>query len=245
MSSLILAAVVLTLGIGATVFWVNPHRLTNKAFLAFSLINAAWLYCVFMAMRAGVQLQAGEIANPIPWIRTASAVGAFFPLLIWGMKESILTTKNGPGFKTQAIIWFVIGCVLAWLCTTDTFIFDGPDAANRPRGTSYYIYSVVSFSLYLFLIVQTFRQWRKQSGIQRLEIQFLILNAGIACLLAVIVTAAGNYLDLRSLSRITPLIILMFYGLTAWAVTVHRVFDARQVFLSVVQRLTLDRKSVV
>ena len=240
MSSLILAAAILTLGIGATVFWANPHRLINKAFLAFSLINASWLYCVFMAMRAGVQLLAGEASNPIPWIRAASAAGAFFPLLIWSMKESILTaTFHDRRFIRSALGWFVIGCCLAGLCYADSFVFDEVESANRSRGIAYTIYSVSSFGLYLFLTFQTYRQWRAQTGIRRLEMQFLILNAGIAGLLAIIVNAAGNYLDLRFLPRLTPLIIVIFYGLTAWAVTVHRVFDAKQVFLSVVHRLTL------
>ncbi|MBI2814892.1 MAG: hypothetical protein HYX71_11475 [Opitutae bacterium] len=65
------------------------------------------------------------------------------------------------------------------------------------------------------------------------------MNAGIACFVVIIVSAVGNYFDLRFLPRLTPLIILIFYGLTAWAVTVHRVFDARQIFLSLAQRLVL------
>jgi len=238
MPTLILYTPLLVLAIGALVLWVNPTRRINQVFALVSLTTTFWIYCVFMAIWTAQQV--GGTGSPVPWVRAASAVGAFFPLLIWGMKESILSTKNSPGFKAPEIItWFVVGCVLAWLCTTDSFILDGPDAANRPRGLSYYIYIAVSFALYLFLIVQTFRQWRMQTGIHRLEIQFLILNAGIACLLAVIVTAAGNYFNLRALSRLTPLIILVFYALTAWAVTVHRIFDARQVLLSVAQRLAL------
>lgn len=69
--------------------------------------------------------------------------------------------------------------------------------------------------------------------------QFLTLNAGIACLLAIIVTWVGNYLDIRAISRASPLAILAFFALTVWAVTIHRVFDARQVFLSVTQRVAL------
>jgi signal transduction histidine kinase len=78
-----------------------------------------------------------------------------------------------------------------------------------------------------------------QTGIRRLELQFLILNAGVACFVAITVNALGIYFDLRFLSRLTPLIILIFYGLASWAVTIHRVFDARQVFLSVGQRIGL------
>ncbi len=240
MSLLILIAALVTLAIGLTVFWANPHRLTNKAFLAFSLINAGWLWCVFMAMRAGILLQSGAAANPIPWVRAASAVGAFFPLLIWGMKESILITeKHGPRFKTQALVWFGIGCALTGLCYTKYYIPPESRPGAELRGPGYPIYTITSLALYLHLIIQTYRQWRAQTGIRRLEIQFLILNAVIACLLAIIVSALGIYLDLRFLSRLTPLIILVFYGLTAWAVTIHRVFDARQVFLQLVQRIGL------
>ncbi len=240
MSPLILIAALVTLAIGATVFWANPHRLTNKAFLAFSLINAGWLYCVFMAMRAGALLQAGEIANPIPWIRAASAVGAFFPLLIWSMKESILAAEiSGTRIKGQALGWFGIGCALAGLCFTKYYIPPESRPGAELRGSGYHIYTVVSLALYLHLIFQTYRQWRMQTGIRRLELQFLILNAGIACFVAITVSALGIYFDLRFLSRLTPLIILIFYGLTAWAVTIHRVFDARQVFLSVGQRIGL------
>lgn len=156
------------------------------------------------------------------------------------MKESVLAASfNDRRFIRSALVWFVIGCGLAGLCYTGSFVVEQPGSANRARGIAYTIYSLSSFGLYLLLTVQTYKQWRAQTGIRRLELQFLILNAGIACLLAILLNAAANYLDLRSLSRITPLIILVFYGLTAWAVTVHRVFDARQVFLSVLQRSIL------
>ena len=239
MSALILVAALVTLAIGLTVFWANPHRLTNRAFLGFSLINAGWLFCVSMAMRAGLLQQSDPSANPIPWVRAASAVGAFFPLLIWSMKESILATNfRGAGIKTQLVIWFGLGCGLAALCYTKYYIPPESRPGAELHGPGYSIYTGICLVLYTHLIVETYRQWRMQTGIRRLEIQFLILNAGIACLLAIILSAVGKSLDLR-LSRLTPLIILVFYGLTAWAVTIHRVFDARQVFLQFAQRIGL------
>ncbi len=238
MSTLILIAALLTLAIGAATLWANPHRFANLAFLAFSLINAGWLLCVFMAMRAGVRFDAGTGPSPVPWIRAASAVGAFFPALIWLMKESVIS-QAGAQVTKRAWVWLGLGCALAGLCYTDSFIRSGADGAGRARGSSYVIYSAISFALYLLLILQTYKQWRLQTGIRRLEIQFLILNAGIACLVAIIATAIGNYLDFRVLSRLSPLIILVFYAITAWGVTIHRVFDARQIFLSVAQRAGL------
>ncbi|AOS44842.1 Sensor protein ZraS [Lacunisphaera limnophila] len=240
MPPLILTAAILTLVIGSTVLWANPPRNTNKAFFAFSLINTGWLCCVYMAMRAGLQAEAGAAISPVPWIRAASAVGAFFPASIWLMKESILSSPfHERRFSKGVLGWLVVCCILAMLCYADSFVVQAAEAENRSRGTAYLVYSITSLALYLLLIYQTYRQWQVQTGICRLEIQFLILNAGVAGLVAVLVTAAGNLFDLRALSRSTPLIILAFYGLTAWGVTIHRVFDARQVFLSIGQRFAL------
>ncbi|MDI1319071.1 MAG: ATP-binding protein [bacterium] len=128
---------------------------------------------------------------------------------------------------------------LALLCYSDSFILPETMPGGPRRGTAYSLYIAFSFSLYLFLVIQTYRQLRKQTGIRRIEMQFLTLNAGVACLLVIVLNGIGNYLDSRALTRLSPIIILGFYALTAWAVTIHRIFDARQVFLTVGQRLTL------
>ena len=240
MPTLILAITLVTLAIGLTVYWANPQRLTNKSYLGFSLINAAWLSCVYMAMRAGLLIQSGGIANPIPWVRAASAVGAFFPLLIWSMKESIISTNfSGTHIRTRLLILSGVGLVLAGICCTKYYIPPESRPGAELHGLGYSIYTGISLILYLHLMIETYQQWRTQTGIRRLEIQFLILNAGFACVLAIILNAAGIYLELRILSRLTPLFILVFYASTAWAVTIHRVFDARQVFVQFAQRIGL------
>jgi len=237
MSFLILVVTFLTLAIGASVLWNNPRRFTNQAFALASATATAWLLCFFMAMRAGLKIEAGGEANPLPWVRAASAVGAFFPLIIWCMKESILTTAyRDRRLIKGALSWFFIGCCLASLTLDKSFVFDETGSSDRSRGVSYLLFSATILCLFLVLIHQTYKQWRAQTGIRRLEIQFLILNAGIACFLAVLVTAAGSFFDLRFLSRLVPLIILVFYALTAWAISIHRIFDARQVFFSFGQR---------
>ena len=240
MPPLILTAALLIVAIGAAVFWANPQRFTNRVFAGFSLVSAGWLFCVYMAMRAGLHPDPHDNYSPVPWVRAASAIGAFFPFSIWLMKESILTIAlHERRFLQKAFAWLVIGCGLASLCYVDSFVFNSEGSGNRSRGISYTIYNAVSFALYLLLIFQTYRQWRVQTGIRRLEMQVLILNAGIGCLLAIIVSVVGNYFDLRFVARLPALIIFAFFATTAWAVTIHRVFDARQVLVSIGQRAGL------
>ncbi len=235
MSPLILTAAVLTLAIGATVFWANPQRFTNWVFAGFSLISAGWLVCVFMAMRAGLLVD--RSANPIPWIRAASAVGAFFPYVIWMLMSSIRTAEGQAGQAIRrSLPWLLVSVVLAAICFTAWFIPPSSTPENPKRGFGYLIYSIASFGLYGFILVESFRHMRSATGVRKIELQFFTFNSAIGCIAAIAINAIGAYFDLRVLSRLSPLVILGFYVLTAWAVTIHRVFDARQVFLSVTQR---------
>jgi signal transduction histidine kinase len=240
MLTLIFVIPLLTLVIGAIALWANPRRRVNQVFALASLTATLWLFFVMSAVLAGGRDPQLPAADPVPWLRAASAVGAFFPWIIWLLMESIVTPdeKSSHIFR-RSLLWLVMVLTLAALCYTDTFILPDNVPGGARRGTAYSIYIGCSFALYLFLSIQSYRQMRQQTGIRRIEMQFLTLNAGIACLLAIAVNSAGYYLELRALSRLSPLIILGFYVLTAWAVTVHRIFDARQVFLSVVQRLVL------
>jgi len=237
MSPLIFFAALLTVAIGAGVLWINARRFTNQVFALASVGSTAWLLFVFFALRAG---ESSPVVDPVPWLRAASAVGAFFPWIVWLFMESILTAE-GQAVKTlrRSWPWLLIGAVLAVLCFTDLFIPRGSTPDNPKRGAGYLIYTLVSIFLYAFLVVQSYRLLRREQGVRRIELQFLTFNSGLSCLMALAITAVGSYSDLRFLSRLSPLIILAFYMLTAWAVTVHRIFDARQVLLSVLQRLVL------
>ena len=237
MTPLLFAATLLTLATGAGILWSNPVRFTNRVFALASVTAGTWLFCVFQALRIGAQYPDVADAGPVPWLRGASAVGALFPWVVWLLKESVVISEHEIRRALwRSLPWLGIAFTLAALTINDSFILPG-EVVGRRRGGAYTIYIVCSAVLYLVLIVQAYRQMRQQRGIRKIEMQFLTLNAGIACLLAILVNAIGNLLDLRFLTRLSPLIVLAFYILTVWAVTIHRVFDARQVFLSVGQRL--------
>lgn len=240
MSELIFAAALLTIAIGSLTLWINPQRAVNRVFALFSYTVSAWIFCVFMALHTGGKFLIDPLADPVPWLRAASTVGAFFPWIIWLLKESVVSPNAAaPDFVKRSLPWFGIGLVLSALCQTDSFILANSLPGSPKRGISYSLYILSSIIFYTLLLVQAYRQLRRQTGIRKIEMQFLTLNAGIGCLLVIIVSSIGYFFDIRALSRLSFIIILGFYVLTAWAVTVHRVFDARQVFLSVVQRLLL------
>jgi signal transduction histidine kinase len=240
MTTVILLTAIFSLGVGLTVLWSNPGRFLNQMFGLGSLLVAVWLLLVFQAQRTGLAFAADPAANPVPWLRANTAVAAFFPWVIWLLQASVVTA---PGKFRLALLsslpWFVAGVLLAILCFTEAFIPSDSTPGNSRRGPGYDLYYIVSGVLYLVLLLHSIGRTRRETGIRKIELQFLTVNGALSGLAIIIVPRLGNLLELQSLTRVGPIIILAFYMLTAWAVTVHRVFDARQVFLSVMQRLLL------
>lgn len=238
MTPLLFAAAVLTLATGAGILWSNPVRFTNRMFALASLTAAAWLFCVFQALRIGSQYPDIPDADPVPWLRGAAAVGAFFPWIIWLLLNSVMA-REGQAMQTmrRSSPWLLVAIGLIGLSFSEIFIPSGSTPDEPRRGVGYLIYVAICGCLYLFLLFSTARQIRQTTGVRRIELQFITFNSALACLLAIALTVVGSILDIRWVARLSTAVILGFYILTVWAVTIHRVFDARQVFLSVAQRL--------
>ncbi len=240
MTTILLLTAFLAFGVGLGVLWANPTRFLNLIFALTSGLVTLWLFFVYQALVAGQPVLGILSADPVPWLKANAALAALFPWIIWLLKESVVT----PGSEVKRALvrslpWFAVGLGLGAICYLDSFILSASLPGSPKRGSAYTAYIICSTILYLLLLIQTYRQMRHQTGIRRIEMQFLIFNAGIACLVTVGLNSSGVYFDLRTLSRLSPLIVLGFYILTAWAVTVHRIFDARQVFLSVLQQFAL------
>jgi signal transduction histidine kinase len=240
MPTLTLIVAVLTLSTGSVALWVNPKRFVNQAFALLSATTTMWLLFVSAAIMTGSRIRIDPNADPVPWIRWASGAAAFLPWIIWLVKDAILfPDKRFHQIASRSWPWLLASIVLAGICFSYYFIPESSTPTNPKRGSGYLIYSVASVVLYLVLVVIAYQQMRRSAGIKRIEMQFLTFNMGLMCLTIVTLTAVASYFNIRSLSRVSPIIIFVFYVLTAWSITLHRVFDARQVFLSVVQRLTL------
>ena len=106
MSELIFIVAILTLAIGATLLWVNLQRIVNRIFALVSLTATSWLFFVFMALHTGNRYPADLSADPVPWLRAASAVGAFFPWIVWLLKESVVVLEGGlKKLFLRYIVW--------------------------------------------------------------------------------------------------------------------------------------------
>ncbi|MBI5381264.1 MAG: hypothetical protein HZA31_05130 [Opitutae bacterium] len=175
------------------------------------------------------------------WLRWTCAVSALIPWHCFLVKESIADDLEGvkTTFFRRNVLWLVVSLLLSILCHTDFFIPSYSTPLRRLYGFGYYVYIAGVLGLYAYLLRDASRKIKTLSGGRCLELQVWLGGgcATAAMILALMVAGAFTH-DSRYI-RLQPLVILVFYAGTAWAITMHRIFDARQLLLVVTQRLGL------
>ncbi len=239
---MIATVVVITLfclGVGIAVFRANPGRFANQVYAVTALFTAGWLACVVGSAWAGMRFGTDGVSSPLPWLRTNGAITAFMPWLIFILGDAV----SGTYTRRQALLrsWPLIALAIlaAVLCFTDYYLPSNSTPAQPARGLAYFGLCATGLVVDALLIVHTYRRMRQQTGLRRVEMTFLTLNLAIAFPLVIVVTAVGNALQLNWCRRSSLVIFLISFALSGWAMTFHRIYNARQIVVSLVQRLVV------
>lgn len=207
--------------VGAVILWSNSSRWVNRLVFTCSLHIAAWLACHHFAV---------SIVGALFWLKMACAVSAWIPFHYWLIKESIVGRRFSVGQWVRRLApWVVLSSLLAIVCFTEYFIPSHSTPANRIRGWGYYSYIVIVALLYGFVFFDAHRALRSLSGAERLALQ-VWLWGGCAAAVTILLMMTLDAV-MRSSNRLQSLVVLAYYSITAFAITTHRIFDARQLLL--------------
>jgi signal transduction histidine kinase len=230
-SSASIAAVIVAI-VGVVILWSNPVRMVNRTVFTCSFHVAVWLVVLHLAITA---------FDGLLWLKWTCAIGVWIPLHLWLVKESLVANLNI--FRLQWMLrilgWIVVSSLLAIIPFSDFFIPPHSSADHRVYGWGYYVFIAVDLGLYAYLFFDTWKNLKALVGGVRLELQVWM---GGGCATAVTVFA------LMALSAVTkdtgyirlqPLAILVFYAGTAYAITTHRLFDARYIIKVGLHRIGL------
>ncbi|MEO7701626.1 MAG: ATP-binding protein [Opitutus sp.] len=128
---------------------------------------------------------------------------------------------------------------LCFVPATDLFIPENSTAEHRIHGVGYYAYILVNIGLYVYLVRDALAGLKVLEGVRRLELQVWL---GGGCIIGITIfslMALTGITHDTTFIRIQPLILLVFYSLTAFAITTHRIFDARQILLIALEKFFL------
>lgn len=214
----IFAALIGDIILGLLVFGTNTRRASNRGFLVLSGILAVWLVCLgFGSMSSNTQ-------HAEMWIRLSSVTAALIPAGFNILRWSIIRQKaSWREILNGSRNWLFIYLPLAAVCLTKFFlkyaVIPGPNSVPQPiYGPGFLLYSGYFVTSTVILVVAFLRHLKMASGVQRIEMQFVLLGCafslavGITFLLMPLVTDNANMLQFLPLS-VTVLDSIMAYGI--------------------------------
>lgn len=239
--SLAISTAAFAFAIGLAAVCINPGRFTNQIFGLISVLIVIEVLFIYLALVApNFSAEYGEIANPVLWVRANAAVIGLFPWALWLMKESILAKdKSRMHVLRQSLPWLALGLGLGIICFTHAFIPPDSQSDAPKRGLAYTFRVICLFAALIILIVETIGQLTKLAGIKYIEARFLVVNGGLTAIASLGFFAVGTFLNGPEFKGLALVITLIGYAVMAWAMTVRRVFDIRQILASVVQRIVM------
>jgi signal transduction histidine kinase len=226
------AAAMAAVVVGFLALWSNPQRGLNRGFFTGSIHVALWLVCLELAVNGGSY---GQF-----WLRMSCAVGAFLPLHLWFIKETIVSDAESRRTILRRCAGLLIACAaLSALTLTEWFVATESSREATGFGWGYRVYIIGVITVYAGLSYQTLRQSREQVGVNRLELQTVLFGGSLSALAVLLLMALRDLLHMPVLVQVQPWVVLCFYTATAIAITTKRIFDARQILLVGLQKFTL------
>ncbi len=218
--------------VGLLALWANPKRRINQLFFTASLHVALWLICSNVA-RTLVDPYSGLL-----WLRISASVGAFIPLHLWFIKEAIIDSETPErGFPLRLSGWGVVSVALAYLPLTFWFVPEHSTPERPVYGWGYYAYVGGLLLAYGVLCQNTVARMRRQLGVTKIELQIALLGGSGVAVVVLLIMVARTFFPIPD--YLQPLVIFVLYSSTAIAITTHRIFDARHLFMIATQRVLL------
>ncbi len=210
---------------GATVLWSNPRRVINVLACSLSLHVAIWVT---------IRQFATMSTHALPWVRLAIAIGDLIPAHLQVFMYSVAYSPQAKGIGFQVARswgWIAIGLVLGIVAFSRWFIpLDSPPGSLR-IGPLYIFHFIVLIILYFILIYQARRISKDIHGIERLELNLILVGGGIAAIVVLGLMLATRLLRADISPQAQPLVILVLFSALCLLITTNKIFDARYIFV--------------
>jgi signal transduction histidine kinase len=219
--------------IGGLILWSNPARTVNRVTFTCSLHIAAWLLCRYLAMTSP--------SDGLRWLKWTCAVSALGPFHFWMVKECIAQERVvfNLSWLRRSWGWMLFSILTSAVVFTEYFIPSYSTANQRVFGWGYYGFIGGVYAAYLYLFYDAYLETKRLVGGRRLEVQ-VWLGGGCAMGSTILTLMALNALTKDPVYlRPQALVVLIFFTGTAVAITINKIFDARQIIRLCLEKITL------
>lgn len=230
-----LTSLLATLGLGAAVYWSASHRRSNRAFLVLSLIVASWLLCLTCGSFSY------RVETIMIWMRLAAVASLSIAMGFDFLRHSIIVVQqSSTRVWLRVMFWVVALSFVVFLVQTDFFLKgavlpESPSAIAVPDyGPGFFAFSAVLLSCTGMVIYSLLRSMWSAIGVQRLELQFVVMGCAASIPVGVLVTVISKIFDIPEFLQFLPLCAIVLDAFIAYGVATRRIMGVSYVL----QRMT-------
>jgi two-component system nitrogen regulation sensor histidine kinase GlnL len=226
-----LIALLLNLTLGFVVFWVNPQRRANRAFLGSSFAFALWLGSVLMGTLAT------DKSSLMFWIRASTATSALLGLAFDVMLLSIGASQIQPREMIRRLMpWFPMLAAVFAVVSLPSFVVDVPmeggQLAQPTYGPGRFVYLAYALAAIGILVWRVKRLLSTCTGIERAELHFILLGFVAAVAMGIVAAHILPMVTGDSASmRFLPLMVVVFAVIVAYGIVTRRVMRVGDVLM--------------
>ncbi len=202
----------------------NKNRL-NQTFFAFVMSVDLWVLSLIFADNS-------SSLEIVMFASRAAYVSAIL-MSLFNLYLSFIFPNKHFRIKKLALILISIPSILliafagTSLVVQSVSIKDyGADVVTGPVYILFFIYLVIYLGMAMYNYTMSFR---KSKGAVKLQVQFLLIGILISAVIAAITNLVLVVMGFSSLGYLGPPSLLLFIGLTAFAIVKHKLFDIRAV----------------
>lgn len=224
-------ALAVQIGLGLAVFRANHRSYSNQSFLVLSAFLAGWL----LSLQFAYNSTASEVAEF--WIRSASAFGILIVNGFYLLRFAIKCRESGWRAIGRSMLPIAIPSIpVIALCYTGWFLREvtmriGSTHIVRPLyGPLFPLHTAFIITAAVIGIIGYVKDLRRTSGMQKVELQFVVMGGATLVLLFVLGLALQSVLPGPALVLVAPFRVVIFSLIIAYGIATRKIMDVGVLF---------------
>ncbi len=230
-------AMLIVLGCGINVLWINSRRRINQIFAWICFICVFYFAFTLVSRYEANRYLVDHVYRGLPWVRLTWTTTALMPLYLWALFYVVSGHyRSRRDLFWKLLPWAIVSLALVVTAWSQAFITRANLPDRRTPGVGFWLFQIVLLVSASVLLVRSVVLARSLRGIRKVEFQYLTINCAALSVFAVLLPLLTFLpVELRKLVTLP----IVCYGITGWALASRRVYDSTLIYLSVVEHALL------
>lgn len=221
-TTLLSLAALACFALGALVFIQNPSKRTHRLFGVLAANLMLW------ALGVAIIIHCGKESEARFWIRTTFIIAGFLPATVYHF-SSTFPHQRFEGYRWLLALFYLSAFVQIVGTLSPYYIENISIQPNKPPqveyGPVFGFFSVMVTSSLLVSFTNLFRKLRRVRGVERRQIEHMLLGITSCMVLSILTNVLGPVLGIANTQVYGPISTLLMMGIVAYAMIRYHLLD--------------------